>query len=398
MSVINRVKAILPESAWQDVWLVGGTVRYLLLEQPLQDIDLVAALAAADLEAAGFRPIAPVSSRPIWFRHIPELGNLEITVITRPSHLEHDLRRRDFTINALALDLDGRLIDPLNGQADLAAGQLRVCSGTALQDDPIRIFRAFRFAADGWNLHADTQQQLTSRQWEPACSAIPVERFSRELQRSLSKQLPNLLFQLMISYQVGRTYLPELFAMPQVPAGPLQYHPEGDLLTHSLQVMQRVAAKTDAPLPRFCGLFHDLGKLSTDPAHYPKHHGHDNAGFKPAQKLCERLRLPSAWHKALAWTCSLHTKANNWAELRTATKIRLAEQALKAGITEILPLVSSADKPDSSGMPGWETALQVAVMATAELGIDQATLLQMPVQHRADHILQTRIHRFRETI
>ncbi len=391
MSVINQVKDIFPESCWPDVWLVGGAVRDILLNQPVQDIDLVAAIPPVQLETAGFRPISPASSSPIWFKYVPEIGKIEITVIDAPSHLKQDLRRRDFTINALAMDLNGRVVDPLQGQSDLASRQLRVCSELSLQDDPIRIFRAFRFAADGWNLHSETIQQLGSQLWEDALSTIAVERFSRELQKALARTQPEQFFGLMLQHNLGSSYLPELFRMSEVPAGPLQYHPEGDLFTHSLQVMQRVAAKSTDPLARFCGFFHDLGKLETDPSLYPKHHGHDEAGFKPAQLLCERLRLPTAWQKALAWTCRLHTKANNWEELRTTTKSRMAEQSAKAGIAEILPLVSSADKPDGSGMDGWETVLQVTAMTTAEMGIDLDAFQQMPVEHRAGYLLQRRV-------
>ncbi len=396
MSVINQIKAIFPESFWPNLWLVGGTVRDILLNKPVQDIDLVAAIAPAQLETVGFRPISPVSSTPIWFKYLPEIGKIEITVIEAPSYLEQDLRRRDFTINALAMNLDCRVVDPLEGESDLAARQLRICSGLSLQDDPIRIFRAFRFAADGWSLHSDTLQQIGSHIREQAFASIPVERFSRELQKALAKAEPERFFTLMLQLRVGECYLPELFSMPQIPAGPLQYHPEGDLFTHSIQVMQRVAAKSPDPLARFCGFFHDLGKLSTDPALYPKHHGHDEAGYEPALKMCERLRLPASWQKALAFTCRLHTKANNWDKLRSSTRIRLAEQAAKAGIAEILPMVSSADKPDGSGMNGWETALRITAMTTAELGIVQEIFLQMPVQHRANQILHKRIQRLRE--
>lgn len=399
MSVISQVKEIFPASCWPHIWLVGGTVRDMLLGQPVQeDIDLVAALPEELLVTLQFRAIHPVSSEPIFFRYIPEIGKLEITAISDPSQLQQDLQRRDFTINAMTMDLDGKLIDPLGGQADLAARQLRVCSASSLQDDPIRIFRAFRFAADELNLHPDTLLQLTSQVFEPSFASIPVERFSRELQKALCKAAPEQFFSLMLQYGIGECYLPELFKMPQVPAGPLQYHPEGDLFTHSLQVMQKVAVKSSAPLARFCGFFHDLGKLSTDPLLYPKHHGHDEVGFKPAMQLCERLRLPTVWQKALAWTCCLHTKANNWDELRATTRIRLAAQAKKAGIAEILPLVSAADKPDSSGMAGWETVLQVIAMSTTELGIDQEAFLQMPVQRRANHVLHSQLQRLRECL
>lgn len=398
MSVISQVKPIFPESCWPNLWLVGGTVRDLLLGQPVQDIDLVAALSPDQLTSCGFRPVDPVSSAPIWFRHIPAIGKVEITRLAAADQLADDLVRRDFSVNALAMTLDGEVVDLFNGQDDLEHRSLRVCSSQSFHDDPIRIFRAFRFAADGWQILTETIQRISEAGWEERFATIPVERFSRELIKALEKPDPACFFTSMVSQQVGRAYLPELFRMQDVPAGPLQYHPEGDLLTHSLQVMQRVVARTDDPLARFCGLFHDLGKLSTDPALYPKHHGHDEAGFEPARQLCTRLRLPAAWQKALAWSCRLHTKANNWDELRSSTQIRLALNATKSGITEILPLVSAADKPDGSGMAGWETVLQVLAMTTEQLGIDQESFEQMPVHHRANHILHFRIGRLRQLL
>ena len=395
MSVIHQVKAIFPEVCWSDVWLVGGTVRDILLNQPVQDIDLVAAIPPAQLETVGFRSIAPVSSTPIWFKYLPEIGKIEITCIADPSQLEHDLRRRDFTINALAMDLNGSVVDPLQGQAELASRQLRVCSDTSLQDDPIRIFRAFRFAADGWNLHPETLEQLAAQQWNKAFSTIPVERFSRELQKALAKEQPERFFALMLQHWIGEYYLPELFSMPNIPAGPLEHHPEGDLFTHSVQVLQRVAENTNDPLARFCAFFHDLGKLATDPSLYPKHHGHDDAGFEMAEDFCNRLCLPKEYRKALAWISRLHGKANKWGELRDSTKVKMAEQAIKAGIVEILPVVSAADKPGGTPISGWDHAIRIARMSTRELGIDQEKLEAMPVDNRPTFILQKRVETFR---
>lgn len=398
MSVIRRIKELFPAIFWPDIWLVGGTVRDILLDQQVQDIDLVAAISSASLEEHEFRPVSPVSTTPIWFRHIPGMGNIEVTCIPEPSQLANDLSRRDFTVNALAMTLNGEVVDLFNGRHYLEQKLLRACSAQSFDDDPIRIFRAFRFASDGWRISPETERLICESAWDDRLTSIPVERFSREMVKALEKPDPDFFFTNMISMRVGTAYLPELFSMQKIPAGPLQYHPEGDLFTHSLQVMQRVAARTSDPLARFCGLFHDLGKLSTDPTLYPKHHGHDGAGFEPAYKLCQRLRLPAAWQKALAYTCLLHTKANNWDELRSSTRIRLALQAAKAGISEILPQVSSADKPDGSGMPGWETAQQTIAMTTAELGIDQEAFSQMPVHHRANHVLHQHIGQLRKLL
>jgi len=152
-----------------------------------------------------------------------------------------------------------------------------------------------------------------------------------------------------------------------------------------------VATVTDDPLARFCAFFHDLGKLATDPALYPKHHGHDDAGFELATAFCNRLCLPATCRKALAWVCRLHGKANKWEELRDSTKLKMAEQAIKAGIVDILPLISAADKPGGLPMAGWKDAVRVAGMNILELGIDQDKLAAMPIEQRPAFILHKRV-------
>jgi len=186
--------------------------------------------------------------------------------------------------------------------------------------------------------------------------------------------------------------------MPLIPAGPLEHHPEGDLFTHSIQVLQRVAAMTGDPLPRFCALFHDLGKLATDPARYPSHHGHDDSGFAMAAEFCNRLCLPSMYRRALAWVSRLHGKANNWDELRDSSKIKLAEQALKAGIAGVLPLVSAADKAGAPPMAGWDAAVRIVGISAQALGIDREKLEAMPIGNRPTFILQKRTEALRESL
>jgi tRNA nucleotidyltransferase (CCA-adding enzyme) len=305
--------------------------------------------------------------------------------------LREDLLRRDFTVNAMALDLTGSYIDLLGGREDLKAGILRTCSQQAFSSDPLRIFRAFRFEADGWRMAPETAVQIRSEEWTAAFSTIPIERFSSEMLKALAGDSPGSFFQLMIEFNVGVEFLPELFRMPHIPAGPLLHHPEGDLFSHSLQVLQRVTATSSDPLARFCAFFHDLGKLATDPALYPKHHGHDYAGFTMAIDFCTRLRLSALHRQSLAWISKLHGKANLWEQLRHATKLDMAGNAIKSGIVEILPLVSTADKAGNLPMSGWDAAIRVAGMSTLDLGMDQAKLTAMPVRKRPSYIMQMRI-------
>ena len=158
-------------------------------------------------------------------------------------------------------------------------------------------------------------------------------------------------------------------------------------------------------VPRKCRGVPSLSLLATTPKRaspitseiygYPKHHGHDDAGYEMAAEFCNRLCLPSTYRKALASVCRLHGKANKWEELRDSTKIKMAEQAIKAGIADILPLISAGDKPGGVPMVDWDDAVRVVDMNTRELGIDQEKLEVMPIENRASYILQKRVDSLR---
>lgn len=394
-SLLQPFQQLFPQQYHDRIFLVGGTVRDFLLQQPAQDYDLIAVLPADLLPSLGFRLVAGKTTRPIWFLHTEQLGKLELIQLDDLCQLDADLRGRDFTSNAIALSLCGRLYDPLNGRQDLQQRLLRVCSEQSFIDDPLRIIRGVRFVADGWQMALETVQLIQQQDWADQLASLPVERFSREMVKALAGRQPERFFEQMIQFRLGTDWLSELFRMPDIPAGPLQHHPEGDLLTHCLQVLQRAAAVSPDPLTRFCAFFHDIGKLSSDPALYPKHHGHDEAGFKSALNLCKRLCLPTEWGRALAWISRLHTNLNRWSELRDATRLRIAEQARKAGISLILPVVSAADKPGNSTPAQWFQALEVAAMNSTQLGIDKEQLEAMQEKHRPDFILQHRIRLLR---
>ena len=373
---------------------MGGTVRDLVMGGSPRDLDLLAACTPERLQQAGFRPVAGKTTGNIWFRHLDGIGSIEISLLPQGLTVADELSHRDFTCNALALNLDGDLTDPLGGREDIEQRLLRPCSPACLLDDPLRIFRAFRFACDGWRFDSVLEQLLTTTAWDTQLHHIPVERFSRELCKALGAAQPGLFFAQMAAFGLGRPWLPELFRMREVPAGPAEYHPEGDLFSHAQQVLQRAASLTDDPLTRFCAFWHDIGKLTTDPAQYPRHHGHDEAGFEPAMQLCRRLHLPAAWGRALAWTARLHTRANNWDELRPGTRLRLADQACRAGVARILPMVSAADIPcASAGMPGWETALAVCGLNSSELGVDGERLDALAPEQRSAYLFQARVAR-----
>lgn len=393
---ITLARELFPPRTWPQIFLVGGIVRDLLRGRTTSDIDLLSPLGQPVFESLGFRRVESTSGTAIMFRHQPGIGKIEVTLAAAGESIEDDLCRRDFRCNAMAMTLDGHIVDPLGGRHDLKKMRLHPCSDRTFSDDPIRIFRAFRFEADGWRMSSTAEKLVAGENWEEQLSITPIERFAREMQKALAGAEPVQFFRRMHELEIGTGYLPELFRMDRIPAGPVEHHPEGDLFTHACQVLERTAAMTADPLARFCALFHDLGKLATDPALYPKHHGHDEAGFTLAPGFCDRLKLPTAWKRALAWTNRLHNSANKWEELRDSTKIRMAELAIKGGIEEILPLVSAADRPRSPVMPGWETALKVARMTVEELGVAPLQLEMMSPEKRGEFILQKRIEALRK--
>ncbi|GFO67838.1 multifunctional CCA protein [Geomonas limicola] len=390
-AIIHQLKTLFPPHLHSHLFLVGGMVRDILLGIPCQDVDLTAAVPAEELTALGFRLVESKSTPNIYFRYFHDLGKVEITWLPSLTAQDDDLVKRDFTVNALAMPLDGSLYDPLGGRADLEHRVLRTCSPTSLADDPLRIFRALRFECEGWRLDAAAEETIRGRDWGGDLEFIPIERFSQEMLKALAKPDPSRFFRRMVELKVGRNLLPEIFDMTSVPAGPLEHHPEGDLFTHSLQTLERMAALTGDPTSRFCALFHDLGKLATPPEFYPKHHGHDRTGAERALPFCRRLRLPVALQRALQSVCKLHNTANRWQELRDSTKIQLALDALKGGTKEMLPLVVRADFAEE--LSGWDQVLQVAAMNSAQLGIDPQEfagepekLQQVIMQHRVERL------------
>lgn len=395
LSQVQKLKALFPAELHPRLLLVGGVVRDILSGIDCHDFDLIAFAPPDKLAALGFNLVAPKSTPNIFFRYVNGLGKVEVTALPSPEALAEDLIRRDFTVNAMTMTLDGTLSDPLGGRDDLQGKRLRPCSATSLSDDPARIFRALRFECAGFRLTEAAGNAIAAADWTDALARLPVERFSNEMLKALEKPEPSRFFTRMLALGVGANLLPELFRMPEVPAGPPEHHPEGDLFTHSIQVLEKVAAATDDPVARFCGMFHDLGKLATAPELYPKHHGHEEAGRVLAEPMCRRLRLPLSLIKGLQATCRLHQNANRWDELRTATKVKVAEQAVKSGIAWFLPLIVKSDC--GREMPGWDEVVRVAKLNGEELGFPRGHFDRegIPPQQRYAMLLQRRVELLR---
>ena len=317
------------------VYHVGGAVRDRLLGLPVQDQDwVVVGAAPEDMVALGYRPVGkdfPVFLHPETHEEYA-LARTErktaagykgfVIHAARDVTLEQDLSRRDFTINAIAQDADGQLIDPYQGVADLRAGVLRHVS-PAFSEDPVRILRAARFVARfGFSIAPETMELMRDMAHNGEVDALVPERVWQELARGLMEKDPAHFFTTLRGCGALSRILPEVDALFGVPQPP-QYHPEIDCGVHTMMVVND-AAQHGYPLEvRFAALTHDLGKATTPQDILPRHIGHEARSVEQLRGLCERLRVPSECRDLALLVARYHGDVHRAQQLRADTIVKL---------------------------------------------------------------------------
>ena len=322
-----------------NIYLVGGAVRDTLLNLPVADRDWVVVGADADaMLAQGFQPVGkdfPVFLHPESHEEYALARTERKTAkgyagfafhAAKDVTLEQDLARRDLTINAMAQDSDGRIIDPFGGQQDLRDGILRHVS-PAFAEDPVRILRSARFAARyGFQVAAETMQLMRQMVDDGEADALVAERVWQELAKGLMEPRPRIMLEILRECGALKVLLPEVDALFGVPQR-AEYHPEIDSGIHTLMVVQR-AADMGLSLPeRYAALVHDLGKTLTPAAILPRHHGHDLAGVAPVRAVNARWRVPKACAELAELVCRWHIIFHSVAELRPQTVLDTLKKA-----------------------------------------------------------------------
>jgi tRNA nucleotidyltransferase (CCA-adding enzyme) len=379
-----------------DCYLVGGAVRDALLGLAVADRDwVVVGSTPEQMRAAGFRPVG--RDFPV-FLHPQTQEEYALARTERKSGrgyhgfsfqadpsvtLEDDLRRRDFTINAIARAADGRLIDPFGGVADLEARRLRHVSD-AFAEDPVRILRAARFLARfaplGFRLADHTLELMRQMVDDGEVDHLVPERVWQELARGLAEAQPSAMLRCLRDCGALARLLPEVDALYGVPQR-AEYHPEVDTGLHTEMVLDMCArlAPGDS-LIAFAGLVHDLGKACTPAERLPAHPQHESRGQAPIRALCERLKPPAEYREFALVGCREHLNVHRLDELRDATVLTLIERC--DGIRRPpriarLGLLCEADKRGRAGLTevdypprGRLDALHAAVLAVQARDLD----------------------------
>lgn len=351
-----------------ETYLVGGAVRDELLGIAVRERDwVVTGATPAMMKAHGFRQVGkdfPVFLHPTTGEEYA-LARTErktgpgyhgfSTEFSPDITLEQDLLRRDLTVNAIARDESGALIDPFNGQDDLRARVLRHVS-PAFAEDPVRILRVARLAtqlaAHEFTIAPETMALMSDMVAAGEVNHLVSERVWWEASRALALEQPRIFFETLRECGALSVIFPELEALYGVPQPP-RWHPEIDTGIHTMMVLDQAAALSAKPRVRFAALVHDLGKAQTPQHQWPSHRGHERRSVDLIIKLCARLRIPSDFRKLAVRVAEYHGHAHRALELRPGTVVKVLEatDALRNpdGFREFL-LACEADARGRTGL------------------------------------------------
>lgn len=334
-------------------------VRDLLLGRPPHDMDFAFA-GGVDAFVQALPHARKVGrSVDVWVAR-----GLEFRPLQGETPAE-DLLARDLTVNALAVDARGRLYAHPRALADMRDGVLRLAADDALNRDPVRVFRVARMAAElpDFIVHPETLERMRELGASPALAALPAERVAHEVRRVLEADRPSRFLRVLDEGGCLEPWFAELAQAGRIPAGPAPWHDES-VLEHTGTVMDLVAGDSLAVWMALC---HELGKVSTDPALWPHHYGHELRGERAADALACRLRLPGRCRKAGMLAARLHMKAGRYRTLRPGTRRDVVWDAHVAGLhTPFWKLVNADSGVDLRPEADRDRAVLLAVRLPEE--------------------------------
>lgn len=323
-----------------EIFQVGGSVRDSVLGVKSNDLDyVVVGSTPEEMLALGFKQVG--KDFPVFLD--PETGCEHALARTERSTgaahtdfevkadpgvtLEEDLGRRDFTFNAMAKDLDGNLVDPYNGFDDILGSTIRHVSD-AFADDPLRVLRAARFAAQfsQWEFEVapETIALMSQMVRDGMLDSLTPERVWKETEKAMGCPGPRRYIEVLRDCGALAVVFPEIDALFGVPQ-PEKHHPEVDTGLHVLMVLDQAASLSADPAVRFAALVHDLGKGVTPEDQWPKHIGHEEAGIPLVQSLCDRYRVPKEFRDLGVITSAFHLRNHKTMEMRPKALLKTLE-------------------------------------------------------------------------
>ncbi len=378
------------------VYLVGGAVRDEQLGLPVKERDwCVVGATPEEMKQAGYKPVG--KDFPVFLH--PETGEEYALARTERKTaagyhgfefhadpgvtIEDDLGRRDLTVNAIAQDADGNLVDPYGGITDIRNRILRHVSD-AFVEDPVRVLRVARFAARftslGFAIAPETMALMRSITVSGEIDALVPDRVWKETELALAGANVRVFFETLRECGALEILFPEVDALFGVPQ-PAQWHPEVDTGLHVMMVLDQAEKLSPDLEVRFAALVHDLGKGKTPRHNLPSHPGHERRGVKLIRRLAERLPVPNACRDLGILVSDYHTHCHRAFELRAATILKLLEATDAFRRPRRFEQFLVACEADARGRAGLEdrnytqTDLLRGALAAAA-AVDSATIAQ----------------------
>lgn len=319
-------------------YLVGGAVRDKLLGLETRDRDwVVTGSSPEEMLEKGYKPVG--RDFPVFLH--PETGEEYalarterkkghgyhgFTFHTGPDiRIEEDLKRRDFTINAMAMDLENNeLIDPWGGEKDIHNKIIRHVS-EAFNEDPLRVLRLARFSARFANIGFSIDKNTLALARQLANSGelqhLAAERIWQETRLALAENSPSTFLAVLKQTGALDALFPEVAALYGVPQ-PEKHHPEIDCGKHLELTLDRASSLSRDNAVHFAVLCHDLGKGITPSEILPRHIGHEQAGLPLVKAICERLKVPKNYKRLAMQVCEWHLHAHRANELKPTTLLK----------------------------------------------------------------------------
>jgi tRNA nucleotidyltransferase (CCA-adding enzyme) len=347
-----------------ECYLVGGAVRDALLNEAAGDRDwVVIGSSPEDMLERGFRAVGkdfPVFLHPVsgeeyaLARRERKTGPGYTGFATESGSdvtLEEDLSRRDLTVNAMAQDADGGLIDPFGGAQDLNNGILRHVSD-AFVEDPLRVLRVARFAARyagrGFAVAPETVDLMRRISASGELASLVPERVWQETCRALGEANPSEFIRVLQRCDALDIIFPEIAALQGVLQN-VEHHPEGDAFLHTLMALDAATKISQQKEVRFAALVHDLGKAKTPQNEWPRHIKQEHRGVTIVNALCDRLRVPSDYRELAVLVTREHLLMHRLAELRPETVLKLLNRLDGFRRSERLDSFLTACRADATG-------------------------------------------------
>jgi len=348
---------------------VGGAVRDQLLGLPVKERDWVVVGATPEtMVQRGFKPVG--KTFPVFLH--PETGEEYALARTEqkvsPGYtgftfntstsvtLEDDLKRRDLTINAMAQNEKGEIIDPFGGEKDLRQGILRHVS-PAFVEDPVRLLRIARFAARfvdlNFSVAVETNNLMKKMVSMGEVDALVPERIWQELAKALMTKAPSIFFTTLRNCDALSIIFPSLNNLFGVP-NPEEYHPEIDSGIHTLMVVDQAARLQGNLAIRFAALLHDLGKTLTPKDQWPHHYGHEKKGTTLVKEFCQQYRAPKNCRDLALLVTRYHGKIHKVLEMTTNHIIKLLEDVDAYRRPKRFEQLLLACRSDHNGRLGYE--------------------------------------------